>query len=185
MGSVAISVFINIILGGGLAPGGPTLELDVVDVDTSIDDVDINTLTTSRVVLETSENSETKSLTVRDTCETLKEGVITYCTTKPERNSPMERIAKCPLYGILFDISNLQHLPNTLDDGVGETTRIILEATVVHLTDTNGSVSQERVLFMSGLKEVEVVVHGGGMEVVGEGCECKRRPLLWNIMRSR
>ena len=68
--------------------------------------------------------------------------------------------------GILFDISNLQHLHNTLDDGISETTRVTLEMTVVHLTDTNGSVSEERVFFVSGLKEVEVVAHGGGMEVV-------------------
>ena len=68
--------------------------------------------------------------------------------------------------GILFDVSNFRHLPNTSDDGIGETTRVALEVTVVHLTDTNGSVGEERVFFVSGLKEVEVVVHGGGMEVV-------------------
>ena len=67
--------------------------------------------------------------------------------------------------GILFDISNLRHLPNTLDDGIGETTHVTLETTVVHLTDTNGSVGEERVFLVSGLKEVEVVVHGGGTEV--------------------
>ena len=105
--------------------------------------------------------------------------------------------------GILFDISNLRHLPNTLDDGVGETTRVTFEMAVVHPTDTNGSVGEERVFFVSGLKEVEVVVHGGGMEVVFqhddecvvesllgelslegmEGRERERRSLLWNIMR--
>ena len=68
--------------------------------------------------------------------------------------------------GILLDISHLGHLPDTLDDGVGETTRVALEMTVVHLTDTNGSVSEERVFFVGGLKEVEVVVHGGGVEIV-------------------
>ena len=99
MGSVAISVFVDIVLGDGLAPGGSTLELDVVDVDTRIDDVDVNTLTTGRVVLVESESPETKSLTVRDTRETLKESVIAYCATKPERNSPMEHSAECPSYG--------------------------------------------------------------------------------------
>ena len=68
--------------------------------------------------------------------------------------------------GILFDISNLRHLFDTSDDGVGETTRVTPEVTVVHLTDTNGSISKERASLVSGLKEVEVVVHGGGMEVV-------------------
>jgi len=48
MGSVTISVFVNIILRDGLAPRSPTLELDVVDVDICIDDVAVNTLTAAR-----------------------------------------------------------------------------------------------------------------------------------------
>ena len=61
---MTVSVFVDIVLGDSLSPGGPALELDMVDVDTGIDDVDVNTLTTSRVVLVTSESFETKSLTV-------------------------------------------------------------------------------------------------------------------------
>ena len=48
----------DVVLGDSLSPGGPTLELDVVDVDTGVDDVDVNTLTASRVVLVESERSE-------------------------------------------------------------------------------------------------------------------------------
>ena len=99
MGSMAVSIFVNIVLRDGPAPGGLALELNVVDVDTGIDDVDVNTLTTSRVVLIESESSEAKSLAVEDMCKALKEGVITYRTMKPERNSPMEQSTECPSYG--------------------------------------------------------------------------------------
>ena len=67
---------------------------------------------------------------------------------------------------ILFDVSNLWHLPDALDDSVGETTSVALEVTVVDLADADGSVNEERVFLVSGLEEVEMVVHGGGMEVV-------------------
>ena len=107
--------------------------------------------------------------------------------------------------GILFDVSDLWHLPDTLNDGVGETTSVALEVTVVDLADTNGTFDEEGVFLMSGLEEVEMVVHGGGVEVVlqhddvrivedsirvlglegMEGGECERRPLTWDVMRSR
>lgn len=38
--------------------------------------------------------------------------------------------------------------------------------TVVDLADANGSIGEERVFLVSGLEEVEMVVHGGGMEVI-------------------
>ena len=67
---------------------------------------------------------------------------------------------------VLFDVSNLWHLPDPLDDSVGETTSVTLEVTVVDLADTNGAVGEERILFVSGLEEVEMVVQGGVVEVV-------------------
>ena len=68
--------------------------------------------------------------------------------------------------GGLFDISNLRYLSDAPDDGVGETASVAFEVTVVHLTNTNGSVSEEGVFLVSGLKEVEMVAHGGRVEVV-------------------
>ena len=107
--------------------------------------------------------------------------------------------------GVLLDISNLRHLPDTLDDGVGETTGVPLHVTVVDLTNTNGSVGEKRVSLMSGLEEVEVVVDRGRVEVVlqhddvrvvedllrllslkgVERGERERRPLPWDVMGSR
>ena len=68
--------------------------------------------------------------------------------------------------GVLFDVSNLWHLPDASDDGIGETASVVLEVTVVHLTDTNGTFSEKRVLFVGGLEEVEMIVEGRGVEVI-------------------
>jgi hypothetical protein len=57
---VTVAVLVDVILRDGLAPGGATLKLDVVDVDTGIDDVHVDTLTAGRVVLVESESSETE-----------------------------------------------------------------------------------------------------------------------------
>jgi hypothetical protein len=62
--------------------------------------------------------------------------------------------------GVLFDISNLRHLSDPLDDGV------VLEVTVVYLANANGFVGEKRIFFMSGLEEIEMIVQGGGVEVV-------------------
>ena len=41
---------------------------------------------------------------------------------------------------VLLDVSDLWHLPDALDNGVGESAGVALEVTVVHLADTNGAV---------------------------------------------
>ena len=107
--------------------------------------------------------------------------------------------------GVLFDVCNIRHLPDSLDDGIGETTSVSFEVTVVYLADTDGSVGEKRVFLVSGLEEVEVVVHGRGMDVIlqhddvrvvedlilvlslegVEGGERERRPLPWDVMGSR
>jgi len=70
--------------------------------------------------------------------------------------------------GVLLNISDLWHLPDPLDDGVGETTSVALHVTVVHLADPNGTVGGKRILLVGGLEEVEMVVQGGCVEVVLE-----------------
>ena len=68
--------------------------------------------------------------------------------------------------GILFDVSNFWHLPDSSDDSVGETTGIAIEMSVIYLADTNGTISKKGVFLVSGLEEVEVIFNGGGVEVV-------------------
>lgn len=84
MGPVTVSVLVDVILRDGLSPRGATLKLDVVNVDTGIDDVDVDTLTAGRVVLIESKSSEAKFITMGDTRKTLKDGDITNHATTTE-----------------------------------------------------------------------------------------------------
>ena len=67
---------------------------------------------------------------------------------------------------IFFDVGNFWHLPNALDDGVGEATNIAFEMSVVYPADTSGTLSEKRILFVGGLEEVEMIIEGRGVEVV-------------------
>ena len=96
VGPVTVTVLVDVILRDGLAPRSATLKLDVVDVDTGIDDVHVNALTAGRVVLVESEGSKTELSTVGDTRKTLAGKVITnHATRAGLRNVPMEQSAEC------------------------------------------------------------------------------------------
>lgn len=71
MSSVAIAVFVDIILWNSLAPERTTLKFDVLDIDTSIDDVYVNTLAAGWVVFVLREGAKTKPGTMADSCKTL------------------------------------------------------------------------------------------------------------------
>lgn len=64
VGSVTVSVIVDVILRDGLSPRGTSLKFDMLDVDTGIDDVDIDALATARVVFIESESSETEPVAV-------------------------------------------------------------------------------------------------------------------------
>lgn len=70
--TVTVVVLVNIVLRNGLAPEGTALELGMVDVDTSVDDIDVDALTTIGRVLVTSEGTEGEPGAVANTCETLE-----------------------------------------------------------------------------------------------------------------
>ena len=69
--AVAVRVDVLIVLGDSLAPVRATLELDVIDIDTGVDDVDINARTAVRVVLVLGESTERELRAVADARETL------------------------------------------------------------------------------------------------------------------
>ena len=93
VGPVTVSVFVDVILRDSLAPGGATFELDVIDVDTGVDDVNVDTLAAGRVVFVESKGPKSESLTMGDTRKTL-EGAINNHATRPEHsNVPMEQSA--------------------------------------------------------------------------------------------
>ena len=107
--------------------------------------------------------------------------------------------------GVLFDVRDFRHLPDPLNDGVGETAGVALEVTVVDLADANRAIDEEGVFIVSGLEEVEMVVQDGGVEVVlqhddvrvvedfirvlrlegMEGGERERGPLPWDVIGCR
>jgi hypothetical protein len=68
---MSVAILINVILRNCLSPCGTSLELDVVDVDTSVDNVDVNTFTRDLVVGVFRERGEAEPLPVADTCKTL------------------------------------------------------------------------------------------------------------------
>lgn len=69
--TMSVPVFIFIILGYGLTPGCTALEFSMVNVDTSIDDVDINTFTASLLIQVLGESAKPELVTVTDSSQTL------------------------------------------------------------------------------------------------------------------
>lgn len=75
MCSVTIVVVVDVIPGNRLAPRRTTFELVVTDMDTSVNDVDIDTLARIGIILILGEGSKGELGPVADACETL---IIAY-----------------------------------------------------------------------------------------------------------
>ena len=71
MSTVTVTVLVNVVLGDGLAPRSTALELDVLGVDASVDDVHIDARAAIRVVLVLGERAERKLRAVAYTRKTL------------------------------------------------------------------------------------------------------------------
>ena len=71
VGTVTVAVLINVVLGNGLAPRSATLELKVLDVDASVDDVDVDAAAPVGIVLVLRECTEGELSTVADTSKAL------------------------------------------------------------------------------------------------------------------
>jgi hypothetical protein len=69
--TMTVSILVDVVLGDRLSPRSSALELDVVDVDASVDNVDVDALSGGLVVLVLGEGRETKSLAMRESSETL------------------------------------------------------------------------------------------------------------------
>ena len=206
MGSVTVAVLVDVVLGDSCAPSGATLELDVVNVDTGINDVHIDTLTASRIIIVDRVCVGAELLTVRGTRKTLRDGISRQSRDECGETYPWSRVLSLVSVNnrILFNVRDLWRLPDSLDDAVGETASVTREIAVVHMADPNGPVSDKKIFLMSGLEEVEVIVHRGCGEFVlqhddvgvvdhlvlvlnaegVEGGEHRRRPLTGNVMRG-
>ena len=71
VGPVTISVLVDVILRDSLSPGGATFELDVIDVDTGVDDVNVDALAAGWVVFIESKGPKSESLAMGETRKTL------------------------------------------------------------------------------------------------------------------
>jgi hypothetical protein len=71
VGSVTIVVLVDIIPGNCLAPRCTAFELVVINMDTSVNDVDIDTLAAIGIILILGEGSKGELGPVADACETL------------------------------------------------------------------------------------------------------------------
>jgi hypothetical protein len=72
VGSVAIIVIVDVIQGNSLAPRRTSVEFFVLDIDTSINDVDVYTFAASTFIFILGESAESELRAVADACETLK-----------------------------------------------------------------------------------------------------------------
>lgn len=68
---MTVAILILVILRDGLSPRGTSFKLDVVDIDSCVDDVDINTTTSNFVVGVLVESAEAELIPVADTGKTL------------------------------------------------------------------------------------------------------------------
>ena len=73
MGTVAITIVINIVGGNSLTPGRTAFKLHVLDVDTSINDINIDAITAVSIVEVLCEGAESKLGAVTDAGQTLNE----------------------------------------------------------------------------------------------------------------
>ena len=71
MGSVTIVVLVDVILGNRLAPRRTISEFVVININTSVNDVDIDTLARIGIILILGEGSKGEFGPVADACETL------------------------------------------------------------------------------------------------------------------
>jgi len=78
MGSVAIAVNIRIILRDGLAPACSALKVNMVNVGSGINDIDVNTLATVGGIQILVICAEAKSLAVRNASKTPWSRVLNY-----------------------------------------------------------------------------------------------------------
>ena len=76
---MAITIFVLVIGRNGLAPRSTTLELNMLYVDTGVDDIDVNTITTLIIVLVLVECGEAEPGTVANSGETLRLPSVKLC----------------------------------------------------------------------------------------------------------
>lgn len=111
--AVAVTIGILIVVRDGLAPSGPALEVNVLNVDTSVNGVSIDTLTALRRIQVFVERAKGERVTVRDTGQT-PGGVLLNLALLTHGED----------FGVLLDVLDLQRdqptSPRQEDEGAEE-----------------------------------------------------------------
>ena len=161
MGPVAVVVLVDIILRNRLAPRRATFELSMTNIDTSVDDVDIDTVAPTSLKLVLGEGSEGELGPVADACKTLiivpmshSHGKISALLTYP-RSRFLDTLG---LYNLItLNIIDFRHFPNPLEDPVREHSCVALDMAIVYVTNP-AVITQVGILCMRGLEEVVMVI---------------------------
>jgi hypothetical protein len=139
---MTIAVLIHV-LGDSLSPRGATLELFMNDIDTSINDVDINTLSPNWIVDILGERREAELVTMAYASQT--PGSILLCLQLSGTHNL-----------ILLYVGDFGHGPKLVDNITIEATGIAVEVAVIDLLDSS-KVVNKWVFCMGVLKEVHMV----------------------------
>ena len=76
MGTVTVTVDVLVVLWDSFTPSGPAVELDVVDIDTCVDDVGSYTFPCIIVVQVLVERAQVQMVSVRNSCQTPRSVVL-------------------------------------------------------------------------------------------------------------
>ena len=138
----------------------------MVDVDASVNDVDINTLAASMIIFILGESADGELWAVADTRETLKKRLRRY-ESYSWRKEHMSILLTYPwgrgldLLGpdnlVALNIVHFGHFANPLENSVRELASVALDMAVEHVTDSAITVPVG-VLGMRCLEEVVVVI---------------------------
>jgi len=128
VGAMTIAILISVVGRDSLAPLGATFKVDVVDVDTSVDDIGIDTLAAVSAVKILIECSKVKSLSVRETSKTpggmlLRVTVALVLSHQVLGLEGKHRVDKA----VSLDVLDIRVIPDLLDDGLMEVASIALE----------------------------------------------------------
>lgn len=134
---MSISILVDVILWDSLSPGCTTFKLDVINVDASINDVDVDAFAATVVVLVLGESAESKPGPVAYTRKPL---VTAHCKLYDYKiRSLMTHPWSRPLYFhgtndlVLLNIIYLRHRPELLNNTLCETASISADMTVIDL----------------------------------------------------
>jgi hypothetical protein len=200
--SVSVSILIGIAYWDGLAPLGTALEVDVINVGTGVNNVDIDAIATGSLMDVLVEGTETKSITVRDTGKTPWSGVLCGWIIHSVNNRVLldvcnldymtcQLVVRCLGCTRLGRQTYIRVLANLVKSALIEGTGIAEEAWELKgmlqaswLPERVGKVTEEGSLLesiaMSGSYPVAMLLGSGSADVVLEDNDV----LVWNLLLS-